>query len=59
MVRRRAQRYRMLSVAALAVLIAAGVGWRMSVEGQAAFVERVVNQSERYVRELARKVNFR
>ena len=58
-VRRRAQRYRVLSVAALAVLIAAGVGWRMSVEGQAAFVERVVNQSERYVRELARKVNFR
>lgn len=58
-VRRRAQRYRLLSVAALAVLIAAGVGWRMSVEGQAAFVERVVNQGERYVRELARKASLR
>ena len=55
---RRQRRYRALSIAALVALVAAGVGWRISVEGQEAFLNGVVTKSESYVRGLAKKVNF-
>ena len=57
-VRRRAGRYRALSAAALVLLVAAGVGWRISIEGQEAFLNGVVTKSENYMRGLARKVTF-
>jgi hypothetical protein len=56
--RRRAGRYRALSAAALVLLVAAGVGWRISIEGQEAFLNGVVTKSESYVRGLAKKVTF-
>lgn len=57
-VRNRARRYRVLSAAALVACVAAGIGWRISVEGQDAFVDGFVTKSQSYVRELAKKVNF-
>jgi class 3 adenylate cyclase len=57
-VRNRARRYRVLSVAALVACVAAGIGWRISVEGQDAFVNGFVTKSQSYVRGLAKKVNF-
>ncbi len=57
-VRRRTRRYRALSAAALVLLVAAGVGWRISVVGQEAFVNGVVTKGQSYVRGLAKKANF-
>jgi hypothetical protein len=57
-VRNRERRYRALSVAACVALVAAGIGWRVSVEGQDAFLNSVVTKSQSYVRGLAKKVNF-
>ncbi len=57
-VRNRARRYRGLSAAALGACVAAGIGWRISVEGQDAFVNGFVAKSQSYVRGLAKKVNF-
>jgi hypothetical protein len=39
-------------------LVAAGIGWRVSVEGQDAFLNSVVTKSQSYVRGLAKKVSF-
>jgi hypothetical protein len=55
---RRDRRYRALSAAAIVVLLAAGVGWRISVEGQDAFLSGVMAKSQSYMRGLAKKVNF-
>jgi len=57
-VRSRARRYRVLSAAALVACVAAGIGWRISVEGQDAFVNGFVAKSQSYMRGLAKKVNF-
>lgn len=57
-VRRRARRFRALSAAALVVLVGAGIGWRISVEGQEAFFNGMVTKSQSYARELAKKVKF-
>jgi hypothetical protein len=57
-VRRRARRYRALSAAALVLLVGAGVGWRISVEGQEAFLSGVMSKSQSYMRDLTRKVKF-
>jgi hypothetical protein len=57
-VRNRERRYRALSVAACVALVAAGIGWRVSVEGQDAFLNSVVTKSQSYVRGLAKKVSF-
>jgi class 3 adenylate cyclase len=55
---RRARRYRALSAAAFVLLVAAGVGWRISVDGQDAFLNNVMSKSEGMVRGLAKKVSF-
>lgn len=55
---RRGRRYRALSVAAAVALVAAGVGWRISVEGQDAFVSGVMTKGERYMRGLVQKAKF-
>jgi hypothetical protein len=55
---RRARRYRALSAAAFALVLAAGIGWRVSIDGRDAFLDGVVAKSQSYVRELARKVSF-
>jgi hypothetical protein len=57
-VRSRERRYRLLSAVAIVVLVGAGVGWRMSVDGQDAFLKNVVTKSESMVRGLAKKVRF-
>ena len=63
--RRRGLRYAAMSVAAALALVAAGVGYRVSEQGQEAFMDGIAAkyhdtaaQGERYVRGLARKVKF-
>jgi hypothetical protein len=56
---RRRRRYAMASLAAVLALVAAGLGWRISAEGQDAFLGRVKLQGERYMHGLAKKVNLR
>ena len=55
---RRGRRYRALSGAAFIVVLAAGIGWRISIEGQDAFLNSVVTKSQTYLRGLAKKVSF-
>jgi class 3 adenylate cyclase len=57
-VRGRERRYRLLSAMAIVVLIAAGVGWRISLEGKDAFLEGVMARSHGVVRGLAKKMSF-
>jgi hypothetical protein len=63
--RRRSHRYVALSVAAAIALLAAGVGLRISEQGQDAFMDGVAAkyrntaaQGERYMRGLVQKVKF-
>jgi hypothetical protein len=63
--RRRSRRYVALSVAAVFALVAAGVSWRVSEQGQDAFVEAMATkyhdttaQGQRYMRGLVQKVKF-
>lgn len=62
---RRRRAYRALSVAAVFALLSASVGWRISVQGQEAFMEGLAAQyratavqGERYVRSLAQKAGL-
>jgi hypothetical protein len=62
---RRRRAYSMLSVAAAVMLLAGGVAWRVSEQGQDAFVNGLAAkyrattaQGERYVRGLVQKVKF-
>jgi len=62
---RRRRTYAALSVAAVCVLLATGVGWRISEHGKAAFVDGLAAkyrattaQGERYVRGLVQKAKF-
>ena len=62
---RRRRTYAALSVAAVVVLLATGIGWRVSVHGKEAFVADLAAkyrattvQGERYVRGLVQKVKF-
>jgi hypothetical protein len=43
---------------AIVLLIGAGVGWRISVDGRDAFLNGVVAKSQGVVRGLAKKVSF-
>jgi hypothetical protein len=63
--RRRGRRYAALSVAAVIALVAAGVGLRMSEQGQEAFMDSVAAKyrdtaakGERYMRGLVRRVKL-
>ena len=62
---RRRRTYSALSTAAVVVLLATGVGWRISVHGKAAVVDGLTAkyrattaEGERYVRGLVQKAKF-
>jgi hypothetical protein len=62
---RRRRTYAALSVIAASLILATGIGWRISVQGKAAFVDGLAAkyrattaQGERYVRGLVHKVRF-
>ena len=62
---RRKRTYAALSVVAVLALLATGIGWRISVHGQKAFVDGLAAkyrattvQGERYVRALVQKAGF-
>jgi class 3 adenylate cyclase len=62
---RRSRTYAALSVVAVVALLATGLGWRISEQGQKAFVDGLAAkyrattvQGERYVRGLVQKVKF-
>jgi hypothetical protein len=63
--RRRGRRYAALSVVAAVALVAAGIGFRVSVQGQDAFMDGMAAkyrdttaQGQRYMRGLVQKVRF-
>ena len=63
--RSRSRRYVALSVATLLIFIGAGIGWRVSEQGQEAFVDGMAAKyhdtaakGERYMRGLVQKVKF-
>ncbi len=64
--RRRARRYKAMSVMAIVALVAASVGYRISQQGQEAFLDSMTAkyrdgtaQGQRYVRGLVQKVGLR
>lgn len=62
---RRSRAYKALSIAAVFALVCAGVGWRISVQGQEAFMDSLaakyragVVQAERHARSLAQRMGL-